>query len=60
MSSTEASARGAWLSLLEHHAREQGAKTAIAVRKTHGFEETSYTELLELARSFAAFFEAHT
>lgn len=61
MSSMEASTRGVWLPLLEHHALEQGAKAAITVRTADGlFAETSFAELLERARSFAALFEERT
>ncbi len=61
MSSTESSARGGWLSLLEHHTRERGTKTAISVRTLDGhFRELSYAGLLERARAYASFFVQHS
>jgi len=57
----EASTRGVWLGLLERHAREQGDKTALAVRASDGsYRETSYGELLLRAQSFARVFEENT
>ena len=61
MSSTEASTRGAWLSLLENQAREQGTRVAVSVRSADGqFVETTFAELLARACSFAALFEQRT
>ncbi|MFT3923464.1 MAG: class I adenylate-forming enzyme family protein [Myxococcales bacterium] len=57
----EASAHGAWLGLLERHAREQAEKTAIAVHLGDGrFDETSYADLLQRVRAFAQLFDRRT